>query len=62
MKEHLPLLKRVSELLVIDGEPTFTTAIYKTPAQSLREAADSLEAKEKTIYEFRHLIHELENE
>ena len=53
IKELLAAASEVWEYLKIPGEATFRSAVYETPAQSLRRQADELERKEKAIHRFR---------
>jgi hypothetical protein len=56
-KEKIELLKRVGGYV----EPRlFINAVHNTPAQSMRDAADQFEAKERDLQKFWELIKELE--
>jgi hypothetical protein len=60
MKEHIELLKRIQSYLPRHGVFT-TNAIYVTPAQSLRNEANRIEAQERDERAFDELIKELES-
>lgn len=58
-KEILKILEKAAPHLEIYGDVKAINAIYISPAQSLRNSADAIEAKDSAIRDFRKLITDL---
>jgi hypothetical protein len=50
------IIKNLLKYLQVSHEPVYNTLVYRSPAQELRLAAESLEAKDAAIYKAREFI------
>jgi molecular chaperone GrpE (heat shock protein) len=54
-QEHKQILKDIYDIL---NPSDFINAVYKTPAQNLRDSANELERREKVENAFREMLEE----
>lgn len=55
-KQHKEILRDLYDIL---NPSNFTYAVYRTPAQQMRDSADELERRERIENSFREMLEEL---